>query len=463
MGLIYEILDEKRAGECEESVSRLVHNNLQRQLRPDSRPTHYFYLTEMVNPIQAYWSRKRPDVERPAELAQRLALGQRLQRMATGWFRMLPHFVIDETKVDTEWIGFRGVVGKIDYRVGDSIIELKTKPGMVEDPNTIIQRYPQDLEQLCFYAAMLPDNVREHYLVFMKAQEPYEMSAFKIELGNIGNIRHLLQRRHDELKRALEEDDPARLGKCRYFDGGCEFGHANVCNCNEQADLRTNVLEREVEIQRDDDMEARLETAREEASERYSDSYWTWDLILPRKWFFSNVLQLQENGEQDIEKYAKIARLTRAIYATSEIRPTRAEMQNERIDLEMPIGVPRRFVKLRSSRTTEPLIVPFTTKAPPNMTPQQANNLPEIYLAELGVHCGVLGKTSGVIFVMYSRPEPKVLAYVIKFRGADALRNIVNNAIEGLDSARESQDFNGLDNCPDFWCRDCGFDDCDRG
>lgn len=456
MDLIEYFRDHLASGEINESMSQMVRESFQKQLKVDSRPAGYFYLTELVNPMQAFWTRMKPSTTRSTELAKKLAAGRSLQQIAGIWFRLLPDFVIEESVIDGVWVGIPGVIGRIDYRVGKSIFELKSKPEQVLDVETILDQFPQDLEQLAFYAALLPMEIEDHYLVFMTNKSPYFLTVFNIKLKNIGAIRNLLKQRKRSLLTALETGDPKYLGRCRYFESGCEFREAHICDCDTREEIRTDILKKEIVITRDEVMEKNLEKARKASKAFSMEVFSPWDLLYPRKWFMRTVKGI-ESPPLASDKQANRAALSRAIFDTIQLRPNRNELRDlKKSTLEAPVRIPTWWIKMRSSKGSVPTgeLIPFIAKVSGGM-PRTLGWLPEVYFAELGIFCGLLGKSRGAIFVIYPDADFEILAYIINFRDYYEFSKVINKLIEDMFASKESELVNGLPKCPDYMCNGC--------
>jgi hypothetical protein len=134
------------------------------------------------------------------------------------------------------------VMGKIDIRAGNSLYELKTKDNTPETVAEIVSSYPQDLEQLAFYSVIHPSNPRVNYLVFMKNSPPFDLKVFRVEINDANRIKSILTSRIDKLDRAIDNQDPSRLGKCRYYDSGCEFRNSDVCSCDNLEPINIDAL-----------------------------------------------------------------------------------------------------------------------------------------------------------------------------------------------------------------------------
>ena len=114
----------------------------------------HYSLTELCNPQKAYWNRKAPDVKIPRKLALLWRRGTILHNFAGRWFQELPNFIDSEVTLDGFDVGIPDIIGRLDFKVGESIVEFKTKPKNPETPEEIISLFPQDLEQLLFYSVM---------------------------------------------------------------------------------------------------------------------------------------------------------------------------------------------------------------------------------------------------------------------------------------------------------------------
>ena len=130
---------------CNETLAGGLRSVIPQQ-RPRTFPDNYFFMTELVNPAEAYYLRLNPSFQTPEELGRKLARGTHLHNLASYWFRNLPDFLVDEGTVDGALVGIEGVRGRIDYLIGDSIVEFKTKDENPVTPQEIIHDYPNDLD-----------------------------------------------------------------------------------------------------------------------------------------------------------------------------------------------------------------------------------------------------------------------------------------------------------------------------
>jgi hypothetical protein len=144
MGLIEEINGFVIGITNDESLSSLLKKVMDTQLTEEPSPRNYYYITQVTNPAQTYFSRFHPDVKRPPEIARKLAYGKQLHNFASIWFKNLPDYYAEEGLLDGAWVGVPGVRGKIDHRLGNSLLEFKTKDNLPNTPEEIFSTYPND-------------------------------------------------------------------------------------------------------------------------------------------------------------------------------------------------------------------------------------------------------------------------------------------------------------------------------
>jgi hypothetical protein len=205
----------------------------------DVLPKDYFFVTDLVNPVYAYWERN-VKVPTPFSTQKKLSYGKRIHRISRYWFEKLPGFQFSEASLAGGYVGIDNVSGRIDYFIENSVIEFKTKDTPIPDKNYVLTTFPQDLEQLLIYSAMLYNPSDTHYLIFTEEHGNIAeriFRAFKVTINNHEAIKNFTIRRRDDLYQALRSNDPSQLPKCRYFDTGCKFKEKKACNCDNLSPL----------------------------------------------------------------------------------------------------------------------------------------------------------------------------------------------------------------------------------
>ncbi|MEE8168752.1 MAG: hypothetical protein V3T58_07775 [Candidatus Hydrothermarchaeales archaeon] len=452
MGLVNEIYGFNTGTSPDDSVTGLLITAMEDQLKEHSMPKDYYYLTELINPAQSYWSRKHPEIERPKPLARRLARGKQLQRIASYWFRSLPNFAVEEGKVDGAWVGLDGVRGSIDYRFGKSVIELKTKTKLPDTADEIISLYPQDLEQLAFYSVIHTLGHDSNYLVFMGNSSPNDLKGFKVITREAGLIKGLIKNRMNELTKALEKEDPSYLGKCRYHGSGCHYGDSDKCFCKDLDPISSKVLVRAVEITEDAEFTKMLEDARDACKTSPSSSMTTFEIINPRKGFMKKVAGLDSKWVKDPlnEMYES------CLWAAMNKLPIKLnpEEKKEVIDsqLEERVHIAFRWAKLRKSGKPDGEIIPYLKKI--SAIKDQAYTLkPAPYnIAELGIVCATYGKNTGYIFTVFPKIDKLCRVWRVTYKNVDQLLKIIRRVIDTTENAEQTKDLHSLHKCEDFLC-----------
>ena len=181
-----------------------------------SSPLEYFYVTSLCDPYKEYILNKFPDFKEDEETQKKFILGRKLHSFAEKWFKGMKDFVSSESTLDGFYVGIKAR-GRVDARIGNSIVELKTKQDIPKNEEEVTQKFPQDIEQLAFYSVLDPINPKTNYLIFMTQSPPYKFKVFKVEINNHDKIKEVLQKRINTLRGViLRGINPEALGKCRY-------------------------------------------------------------------------------------------------------------------------------------------------------------------------------------------------------------------------------------------------------
>ena len=178
--------------EPNESLAGLIRKNVDLQSNVPSAPKNYYYVTDLCNPCETYWRIVKPEVKRPKELMRKLFRGKELHKRASYWLSTVDDFSVYEGKIDGMHVGLPRVRGAIDYLIGKKIIDLKTKGNVPSSAEEVFALYPQDIEQVAFYAAIHPENPPENYLLFMQDSNPFRLKAFRIKINDWSRIKSLI-------------------------------------------------------------------------------------------------------------------------------------------------------------------------------------------------------------------------------------------------------------------------------
>ncbi|MFQ5962165.1 MAG: hypothetical protein ACE5MG_12290 [Candidatus Methylomirabilales bacterium] len=436
------------------SLSGLVQETLGHRLDGQTRPRDHFWVTDLVNPAEAYWSRK-VRIPISLELERKLAYGRDMHNRAGYWFSRLPGFAFAEGKLDGGYVGIPGVAGRLDHLLNRSILEFKTKVQAPRTADQVIEAYPHDLEQVMFYGAMYPGASKTHYLVFLDNHAD-ALFAFQIRLSDRGMALNLMRARVNLLRAALESENPSPLGQCRYFEG-CRFRRAGVCGCADLDALSTGQLRRAVGVQRIEDFETSLASARREAESDWApEQVATWDIIAPRRRHLSRAGQAPAYAP-DVRKRSARVVLEDSIRRTTQLRVDPSFRQTQ-LEYARTLGLTAPYGLITVARAaTQPEgreVVPYIGRAPKGNA-RGPRYLHEYYIAELAVSCAVAQSPRGVVFLVYPDENDKVVAYDVSYRSHKDLQALLEAEIDRIRRADATGDPGVLRICPPFMEAGC--------
>ena len=417
-------------------------------------PDSYFYMTELTNPVEAFYLRQHPEFCTPPNLGRKLARGTQLHNLACYWFRELPDFIVDEGTLDGALVDIDGVRGRIDYLIGDSIIEFKSKDSNPETPEEVLQYYVNDLEQLVFYAAIHPQHPTDNYLVFMENVYPYKLKAFKVNIEDMEGIQELLKSRIELFKNAIDSNDPSILGRCRYYELGCRFSGTDICSCNDFEPLDTTILCKSISLKYDEEYTKELEAIRGGAIDESINCYTTYDILLPRKYHMRTVRGIETLYHADSRKEEYKTCLGDTIHSfkkkfNAELTPEENEyVKGWKKDQRIKVG--HRWLKIKKSGNPEGVKTPYIIKVSQIKYAKYATNPSDYSIAELGIICCIHERDNGLICTVYPNLDNRVQVYEVKFKGHKAVYKIVKNVISQIEDAEKSDDILSLPECPKY-------------
>ena len=448
MDVISKFLNYVENFSSDESVAALLREKMKNPLMELPRTKDYFIVTELCNPAQAYWSTVRPDIVKSPELRRKLAKGRRLQTYASVWFRSLPNFIVEEGKLDGAWVELRGVRESIDYRIGDSIFELKTKDSLPESPDEIFSLYPHDLEQLIFYTLIHPSHPVDNFLVFMKNSEPFKLMAFKIKINDFNKLKNLLILRMNELKSAINDKNPTKLGKCRYHNNHCQFLENNICACNEIVHIPMDKIKSAIEINFDENFTKELENAKDSCKIRTYHP--VRDILAPRQFYMEKIEGIENEYIPSPEKQDYEACLWSSVNSLPISLSPVIKQKIVKSHKEDRLHTGFKWAKLKSSVHPDDEIVPYLLKVSDVSDKKFTKKPSNYFLAELGITCAAFGKNKGIIFVLYPKLDKFVQVFQVIYRDIDNLLKDVKEIIADLEKAENTKDILSLPPCPEF-------------
>ncbi len=179
-------------------------------------------VTDLVALRRGYWRAVAPV---PIE-------GDRLERVEAGrrWHRRLGPALAREGALEVR-VRRDGCVGRIDV-LGDLPTEVKTGAQAVPAEELVASR-PDQVEQLAMYCALTEREAGRLVVFTGTGDSEGRAQVVDFEFHGVAPLRAWMCRRSRDLRTAWSEHRTDGLPACRWFDRGCEYRAAGVCDCRE--------------------------------------------------------------------------------------------------------------------------------------------------------------------------------------------------------------------------------------
>lgn len=440
---------------ADESIAGLLGDTIGRS---KSGRTFWWIVTDLVNPAAAYHREFHHNVPSTPEITERLAYGKWVHDQAGYRFRYIPGFTTREAAVDGAVAGLGGIRGRIDFRIGSSLVELKTAQEIPTQVEAVFMAHPHDVEQLALYALMTRRERDSHWLLYFSRDDPPKAFAFKLEVTREGPLRQYFRARMGQMDRALETRDPTPLGRCRYFNSGCDFDRARICGCSHLDPPAISELHDSLRVKADPEFASLAARAMVNGTVRTNEQVGLWDLLTPRHAFLRlgpgrKWVPIEEEGDYQLRRG-----LERRILASD------LGVENRRLMLGGQPGEPRalagRSLILTINQTNKdgvnrvqfPLLVRVSRQDPAG---SWAGPL-SVYIAQLAAHCAMNQLSEGVILVVYPDHPGLAISYRVTFSDLEGILTRLNDSYNDLVKAIESGRPDGLVGCPDWFKKLCG-------
>lgn len=453
--LLAELASTARRQHSDEGLAGLVERAI---LSEATGGGSWWGVVDIVNPAQTFHYRQGRTPPRSRDVERKLLFGRYVhEQLAPAWFRQLPGFAIAEGGVDGAHTGLGGIRGRIDFRLGRSIIELKTTELGHESTSDVWAKTPQDLEQLLMYGLMTARPEQDHFLVYYRQGNPASTRVFKARIRTPGPLKQYFLQRKGALETAIRTGDPTRLGRCRYFDTGCDVRGAGICHCVDLPPLGTGEVEAAVTLSRDESFERRLDEAILNTPPLPRTRVRAWDLFVPRQAFRDLVDPRPFEGRVPEESY------TQRLWA--ERRLGESELAGQPTDLRLPgpDGEPASIgwsAKIRARRTTKTGVedreVPLILRVPRPASPKDMGRVPDVYIAQLALRCALINTPEGALVLAFPRSSWQCLCYRIEFDQLEESRAKILSRYRALMNAIARSDPSRLPLCPDWIEERCG-------
>lgn len=403
----------------------------------------WWFVTDLVNPMAGYWRRHAPPLATDPAIAQKLRFGKVIHEAAESWFRRLDRFAASEGTVDGAHVGLAGVRGRIDFRVGDSIVELKTTDQPEIDAGEILSRHPHDLEQLILYALLTRRERESHWLVYYRSEVEPPFRSFQIRIASPGPLKHMFEQRLNLLYQCVAAGTPDRLGRCRYFQSGCDYNLQGVCGCTRLNELPTTELRDGVSIQSDPSLDSMLEAARQQSRRHGPSGLSVWDLIVPRQAY----LRLSGLGVpyfEDDEARSAAWRLIHDAIESSDLGFDEAPLELNGVLLGTNESLSFEETTREGTQISK---YPILVKSSGASAPFRTDRLPPAYLSQLGIRCALSEKSLGLLLVTYSNSPGLFNCYRVRYRDTGGIAAETRRSLRDLTWAVAHEDPTALLEC----------------
>ena len=411
------------------------------RLPPPSSP-RAVSVTDLLSLRRAYWRRVRGPAPIAVERELRLEEGKR-------WHRRLGDALAGEGSLEVR-IRRGGLTARIDV-LTDAPVEVKTgASGSAAAPP---EEWPDQVEQLAAYCALAENPVGR--LVHLAPREggPPEVAVREFRFRDLGAWRATLERREDALRRAIASQDPTHLERCRWFAKGCEYRASGICSCQGEEPVETVAELGESRVDRGD-LAERWQTllARQRVEPEGGPTHFR-DLLYPRRSYYDRTA-----------KRPPVAHVPRPRSAPLDaFERTHAALEAGAVGSvhRLPVrpGAPAEEVLAWRG---DPCLV-RSSRVHGQRSPEEVRQRTPQYLLDLGLRCGLTGRSSGVLVIGYEAGGPPggdVQAFRVQVAGgADAFASAWEARRRAVDRAIEDHAPQRLPACAAWMARDCAYRD----
>ncbi len=426
-----------------ESLTSFLKTKTPQENKSIPEPENYFFLTSLCSPMDTYMKSKFPDIKPSMEILKKYSIGNKIHKFATNWFQKMEGFESSESLLDGVYFGLQ-VRGKIDAKIGNCIVELKTKEILPNNENELIGMYPQDIEQIGFYACLDPLKPEVNYLTFLSHENPSRLKTFKIQIKNFNKIKQVLKERIDELKNALENNDPSRLGKCRY-DG--KYNLKEIFPDLEFLERGCEILDF-IEISEDEEFSEKFQKVMN-SWDGFQDTITPYNILAPRKHLHKQITGIGEEFTEDSEKVRNKNYVRNVAFELKNSFPPKEDTIPEQIFKEISFSK-RGWINLISSMDRDGKTLPFIAYSSIDTRPEALNKPSQYKIAELGIIVSNFNLSKGILIGYYPNiGENQYKIFEVNYSFSDACKTKIKEIIEVL----KSEDINKLKELPPcpFW------------
>ena len=408
-----------------------------------SRPRSRVSVTDLVNPMQAFFRWTHPEIRPSPERLQVMMAG-------TGFHDVFGRVVSTEEFLE-QLLEFEDIVGKVDI-YEDVPVEVKTTSSI---PDDIYRGRSSYFEQLGMYCAMAGRD-RGRLFVYQRhsGDRSPDLRVYETRFLDMDKISEGMRTRRDQFRDALKREVPSGLPRCEWFRRGCDY--SRVCGCG-SADPITPLVAREaVQITSNEDIADALK--RRLSSTPPPDSGLRLnDVVFPRKAALRRAQADEEPGEDaDAESY--LADMQRQGFRHALFNALRYGSQGQFK------GVPVRLGSI-DARVQTYRDVPTLLRTSRFTSMVERDRLPDTfphYFDRLALECALTNIRKGRLVLYYEQiPGEKFMVYEVMFHSRDQILVEANRRLELLESGAPHSE---LPPCPAWMVKFCEFaPDCGCG
>ncbi len=408
-------------------------------------PSPSVWVTDLIDPRPAYY-RRRVVVPPTPERRERQLAGRLLHALIESALAAPGNF---EVRVRRE-----GIVGQIDLFEHEPT-ELKTTEALPE-PDALAETRPGYLDQLGMYCA-LTDRPSGRLLVVESVQgAPGRCQVYDVKFRSLSRVWEEMRGRASALREADLHNAPQPLPRCGWFDRGCEFQDAHVCDCTGGEPEAVPGIRNEVDLLRlngplTETVQGQLRGLASlegpPAVERFRD------LLYPRRTYFERTAPIPDAPAGSAVPVPRQERwdLFRSLLDAIDSGPS-----GEATRVPVPTGEPLESVPCLEGF---PYLLKVT-RAPRRRSGEELVGAQPHYFLDLGFRCASLGVPQGWLILGYERNrtwEERLDVFRVRFHPLESVGGIASDRAAALARALLTARPETLPACPSWMVEDCPY------
>ncbi|MFH1326651.1 MAG: hypothetical protein ABIH59_00810 [archaeon] len=408
---------------------------------------NYFGVVDICNPLKTYFKFTYPEEFKDSiETKKKFSIGNKQHKITEKKIEKVDGFVDKEIILDGELIGIP-LKGRVDAKVKKSLWEIKSKENLPENKKELIEKYPQDLEQLCFYSILDPEKPEENYIIFTNQTGSERYKVFKIKILDFGKIKNLALTRIKKLNEWLEGKEPNEAIKCRHCYGDCVFKIKGICSQHENETLPCGV-DKFIEIEEAPEVEKILQEIKLYRIEEELTKYFITNLIMPRIAFHRENEEIEEEDYDGSERQINKQLIQDLIYKSDygiSFEDFKKLEDSEKI--KEIFQRKSSFIKFLSNG--KEVIFPILIHISDSTYLSSLNKVSDYKKGELGIHCFNNGFNKGYLISFFPKQNSELRVFEISYNFNKELIKPLKKVVEILKS-KDKERVKELPKCPEF-------------